>query len=277
MDIPQSDNSKTIYIEFELILDVYSLVFCSIRFHLDRKYHLNIDGNDVALLYGKTLKQGINDLLSTHSDKIDNSSQEGLDSDVNQIIDYFLDHKESLKPTVPSIHVLNELKKNENIDILLFTHIEDSLMTKIFTGELAKLMNVFVSFDDMLANPKLNENTTLIFGTINHLDTLMKIAQDANLVLIHVKQPKQEEMKRNIDTFGDLASVPFENYGFIKHLPCYEGALNKFELYKQIDTAEFPFWKSSIPIDTILLKGTVIKGFGRGSKELGVPTANLKV
>lgn len=277
MDINQEDSKKTIYIELELVLDVYSLVFCSTRFHLERKYHLHIDNQEVALFYGKTIKQGVNDLLSTHSDKLDNSSQEGVDSEVNEIINIFLNYKESLKPTVPSIHVLNELKKNENVDILLFSYIENIILSKIFTDELTQLMKEVVPFDDLVVNPNLNENTTLIFGCINHLDSIMNLSQKSNISVIHVKQPKQEECKLAINTFGNLAFVPFENYGLKKLDPCYEGELKKVELNKQINTAELPFWKASIPVDKIQLRGIVVNGFKRGSKELGVPTANLEL
>lgn len=47
------------------------------------------------------------------------------------------------------------------------------------------------------------------------------------------------------------------------------------ELNREINTPELPFWKGAIPLDSILLQGIVVKGFGRGSKDLGVPTANL--
>jgi riboflavin kinase len=36
-------------------------------------------------------------------------------------------------------------------------------------------------------------------------------------------------------------------------------------------------WGSQIPVPDFLLSGKVVRGFGRGSKQLGVPTANLEM
>lgn len=36
-------------------------------------------------------------------------------------------------------------------------------------------------------------------------------------------------------------------------------------------------WNFPSPIEDLVLRGTVIHGFGRGSKQLGVPTANVEM
>ena len=42
--------------------------------------------------------------------------------------------------------------------------------------------------------------------------------------------------------------------------------------------AEFQAWNTHVPLTpSLLLQGKVVKGFGRGSKQLGVPTANLEM
>lgn len=41
---------------------------------------------------------------------------------------------------------------------------------------------------------------------------------------------------------------------------------------------EFADWKYHVPLSPpLVLDGTVVKGFGRGSKQLGVPTANVEM
>lgn len=46
---------------------------------------------------------------------------------------------------------------------------------------------------------------------------------------------------------------------------------------KNLERPEFPLWSKN-PIKTdITLKGKVVHGFKRGSKELGVPTANIEM
>lgn len=114
MDQVKSTISKSVYIELELVLDIYSLVFCNVRFYLDTNFGIQIDNKDVATLYGKQLKQGVSDILILKlSDE--NLEQVSIDDHVANVIKIFEDSVMSLKPTVPSIHVINQLKKNENV------------------------------------------------------------------------------------------------------------------------------------------------------------------
>lgn len=46
---------------------------------------------------------------------------------------------------------------------------------------------------------------------------------------------------------------------------------------KTLNLPEFIEWKNNLVIDQITLKGTVVNGFKRGSKQLGVPTANIEM
>ena len=40
---------------------------------------------------------------------------------------------------------------------------------------------------------------------------------------------------------------------------------------------EFQLWTSHIPMDGIRIKGQIVKGFQRGSRQLGCPTANIEM
>ena len=41
---------------------------------------------------------------------------------------------------------------------------------------------------------------------------------------------------------------------------------------------EFRFWQNHTPLkNELIISGNVVKGFGRGSKQLGVPTANIEM
>eukprot|EP00353_Schmidingerella_taraikaensis_P006718 CAMPEP_0185593756 /NCGR_PEP_ID=MMETSP0434-20130131/72531_1 /TAXON_ID=626734 ORGANISM="Favella taraikaensis, Strain Fe Narragansett Bay" /NCGR_SAMPLE_ID=MMETSP0434 /ASSEMBLY_ACC=CAM_ASM_000379 /LENGTH=186 /DNA_ID=CAMNT_0028220585 /DNA_START=541 /DNA_END=1099 /DNA_ORIENTATION=+ len=55
--------------------------------------------------------------------------------------------------------------------------------------------------------------------------------------------------------------------------------INLASLQAEISTLpEFADWKLHVPIEpALVLEGTVVKGFGRGSKQLGVPTANVEM
>ena len=43
------------------------------------------------------------------------------------------------------------------------------------------------------------------------------------------------------------------------------------------DLEEYQHWHTHIPIEGLELSGRIVKGFNRGSKQLGVPTANIEM
>lgn len=104
------------------------------------------------------------------------------------------------------------------------------------------------------------------------------LSHEKKVNIVHVRHPKDEEgLTLELESYKNLDSIPFENYGFPKLSPCYEGSLMRVELNREFKTAELPFWKATIPLEKIELHGRVVNGYKRGSKELGVPTANLEM
>ena len=102
-----------IFIELELVIDIYSLLFSIIRINLLNGKNVHISNKDISNLYGKSLRQGTQDLLaSVASDKF---STEEIDEFINTVQESFTNiYSSTLKPTVPTIHVINELNKNQN-------------------------------------------------------------------------------------------------------------------------------------------------------------------
>ena len=57
----------------------------------------------------------------------------------------------------------------------------------------------------------------------------------------------------------------------------------KFISLKDLNSIKLPremtqWTQSSVPLaETLVINGTVVKGFGRGSAQLGIPTANIEM
>lgn len=192
----------------------------------------------------------------------------------------FKDSALSLKPTVPSIHVINELKSRSSATIKLFSYIESDILSTIVSPSFISLTDSILSINQVINEESFGSDLSLIiFGSLCYLNDFEKLTLDSpNIKLINVQLPKvANESDPGVATYQSLDKIPFENYELPKLQPCYEGSLLRVELNKEIKTAELAFWKDTIAIEKIELQGRVVNGYKRGSKELGVPTANLEM
>ena len=277
MDQVKSTISKSVYIELELVLDIYSLVFCNVRFYLDTNFGIQIDNKDVATLYGKQLKQGVSDILILKlSDE--NLEQVSIDDHVANVIKIFEDSVMSLKPTVPSIHVINQLKKNENVWIKLFTYLEENINTML-EQTFSTIVNEMITIGKFLEGESIADDSVIVFGCLTYAKEFERMTETNKLTLINIPHPKEENNAEEfgVEIYRSLDKVPFENFDLPKIDPWFEGSLLRVELNKEFKTAELPFWRKTIPLEKIELSGRVVNGYKRGSKELGVPTANLEM
>ena len=55
------------------------------------------------------------------------------------------------------------------------------------------------------------------------------------------------------------------------------GDLKRVELGRELATPELDYWHTVKEIPELSLTGQVVHGFNRGSKELGIPTANIEM
>ena len=149
MDVTKEAISKTLFIELELVMDIYSLVFCNIRFHLERKYHLEINNKEVTALYGKTLYEGIKDVLTPKLAELKIDEEINIDEQVQEILDGFRSNSASLKPTVPSIHVIQQLKKDRDVSVVLFTYLEMDTVNAILDPAFVKQVDEIKSVHDV--------------------------------------------------------------------------------------------------------------------------------
>ena len=92
--------------------------------------------------------------------------------------------------------------------------------------------------------------------------------------LVRPRKLTQYEGVMDLEQLTDILPgiKPFQPMGSNKYI-----ALSSLE--KEITALpEFADWSESMPMpQPISLEGKVVKGFGRGSKQLGVPTANIEM
>lgn len=279
MDTQKLNMSKKVYIELELVLDIYSLVFWNIRFHLERLYGIEIDNQKISNLYGKPLKEGIKDIIAPKLAEMESKVELDIDDQVAQIIQSFKNSSPSLKPTVPSIHVLKQLKKDSNVQIYLFTYLDMAVVKEIIQPEFSKLVEGIMTVHEMREAPEQfsADINLLIFGCVAYYLEFETLATEKKVNLCHVQHAKSSDgLTLEIDSYKNLDQIAFETYNLPKLSPCYEGSLMRVELNREFKSSELPFWQTTIPLEKIELKGRVVNGFKRGSKELGVPTANLE-
>jgi len=275
MENQTHEESKTIYIELELVVDIYSLIFWCVRFHLELNHQIQIDNKEVSILYGKSLHKGIKDLLTNQSGGFKNDKD--VEAEISKIIDSVKTYGKTLKPMVPNVHVLKTLEKDENLSIEFFSYLEsDTLSTVINEGYLA-LASKTRSIDELIESTDTftSKSNIIIFGCSIYFTELDKLAKDKEATLLHVRHAKDEVSKVELNSHATLDSIKFEDYSLPKFSHWYDDSLKKVELHRELKTSELPFWESTLPIEKTQLQGKVVNGFKRGSKELGVPTANL--
>lgn len=218
MESQLENHINAFYIELELVLDIYSLVFCSIRFHLERKYKKEISNNQVALLYGKSMKEGVLEVLEKALEGEDDAIH--IEEEAEEVITKFLEHSKSLKPTVPSIHILNELKRLSDAKIILFSYLQEEILSKITDPKLVELVTAVKNFDEVFSNlgeGQLSEKTMVIYGSLNHSEVFTEFVTSKKINLVHVSQPKQESLDK--ESYKNIEAIPFEKYGLAKLSP----------------------------------------------------------
>ena len=272
------ESVQNIYIELELIIDIYSLLFSIIRINLINKHNIFIINKDITYLYGKNLKQGVIDLLRYVGNG--SISEKEIDAFIIDVIKSFVEtFSSTLKPTVPSIHVIRELRKNKNLTLSSFTHFDIDDLQGIMKDEFIDMFEWIYPFNEFLNYiASINkEQSLIVFGSRNKFNEIKSVISEENISFINVKLPMEVDETSLIQEYKSLDLIPFENYGLLKLSPLFEGTLHKFDLNKDLNTPELQFWDKTVSIEGILLTGKVVHGFQRGSKQLGVPTSNIEM
>jgi len=105
----------------------------------------------------------------------------------------------------------------------------------------------------------------------------MRASASANDMDLRLVRPRKLAAYENIPDLLDQRNFCIGENSF-EFIPAPSNKfINLVSLSEEISVLpEFANWKHHVALEPpLLLAGVVVKGFGRGSKQLGVPTANL--
>lgn len=159
----------------------------------------------------------------------------------------------TVKPHIHSIAVLTELKEQNDLTIISF--IEEEIVSLCLANySLMEGIPVLYILHDELLSVLQPYHSVPHIVYLNHLPT-HQTCTTANFKSVHISFPARESCEESYETLWSLYSVPELSYEY-----------------------RYNLWNSYISLPQILtLEGNIVKGFGRGSSDLGFPTANLEV
>jgi riboflavin kinase len=157
----------------------------------------------------------------------------------------------SIKPHIHSISVLKSLK--QHIDLSLISFIESEIVEVCIDNcsDLQGIPILYTSHSDLLSTLSSSPVSTIY---LSHLPS-HQACRNADFSSVHISFPSREKAEDSYETLWSLHPIAEESYEF-----------------------RYKLWSSSVSLsNSIALEGSIVKGFGRGSSELGFPTANLEV
>ena len=155
----------------------------------------------------------------------------------------------SIKPHICSISVLKSLKEDMNLCLISFIESEIVELCIDNYSYLQGIPILYTSNSDLLST--LSSSSTLY---LSHLPS-HQACRNAGFSSVHISFPSKEKAEESYETLWSLHPIGEESYEF-----------------------RYKIWSSYVRLsECFILEGTIVKGFGRGSSELGFPTANLEV
>jgi len=159
----------------------------------------------------------------------------------------------SVRPHLNSYSVLKALKDNQNT-IKLISFLEQEYTEHVLQSysPFAELIDgvEYLSYQDLLQINPSSLGTDCLY-VLNDLSLTTKLRKQG-LEAKHVKFPREESDELSLNHLADLVDTT--------------------------QTCEFFLWKNSVVLEnTPVMVGSIVSGFGRGSKDLGFPTANLEL
>ena len=280
-----------IYLDLELVLDTYSLLFCVCRARLYSAYGISLANTDLSFLYAKSVREGVRHILERRASKALSALNETEAEETERIVAEFLRHLPSLKPTVLNLEIIAYLGDQEaqgGPQTHYISALEEetlkpalALYAAILPEERVLQVAPTAPLPAALTEPQGDQQRALVVtGSAKLAQRLTE--QDAAVLISYVQYSqfaKQPELQ-SILTFKQLADVPFASHLQRGAKPYSQAeTLKRVDLGESVSFLEIPFWRAnSMPMPSPLsLSGRVVPGFKRGSKELGVPTANLEM
>ena len=308
-------NKCFLLINVELLFDFRSILFTIARFTNDKfKFKKNLNQNFFNSLKFSNIDEFVNSFIKNESEDIDNESKnsEILKQNIkgNPVLN-------TVKPKLVSCSELSYLTKilktkDNNLEVILFfkdnyyaevlkkLEVESSF-NKIFknVSKLSIESIHDINFKEFFENNDGNNLIILIDNEqIDHnLDNFEASKLQSNLKEKLNSYPNNKILFYNKPVLAKKNNFESENYfeDMIKSICQIQSLdyLQTISIYKELNGSQFinkyskeyinkkfdflPLWRNSNSIPEISIFGKVIPGFKRGSKLLGVPTANIEI
>jgi riboflavin kinase len=280
--------NKRVLFNIDTVFDFYSVLFSVYRGYFSNK---NYDIQKLkSHIEGHNLEGGLKNLLNNipnFSNKID---YQEMYSDIRPYIDeYFV----AIKPVIGSYTTITNLAKHKNevafytrfepylIDLIKLVHKEwfnyDILYFKEDLKELLHSKQEEINYDTILieSNPGLllNLKKQSLVGKAMLMINSKNLKQD-----IESKPETILELeKNNIQTYAKFQDINWKKYEIDNDI---EWLTPEFIVNSksQPTNEEFKVWRNIVKLSKPFeITSKIIHGFGRGSKSLGCPTANLDI
>jgi len=190
----------------------------------------------------------------------------------------------TIKPRIPGAAFVNHLH-NCDINLVFITSFEMKLVDFILEG-----FKGLISKDDVVERKEVLEKGEKAVGdkgillskdlVISEDEDFLRSILAPNSVLVGKRSRKENEENQveqfNMKEAPILSEINLENFGIHNAIWKEEKTVVDFEC--TLECFEFGYWHNVKKLVSVIkLEGLVEKGFGRGSKLLGVPTANLSM
>ena len=261
------DSNKIFLLNLSKLFDFSSITFALIKqYEESENKNSNIDFGDLNL----------NDFRITNFENLFNKFSKG-DNKIKEELKQFFLNSDLFKCVKPKLILLSQIYFliNQNLidknNFYIFFEDEKFLdfLGKDYLNEFKNITNINnIIFIDDLVKKLQNNNNNKIFYIENEKFLNEKIKTFKNLNLINEK-----EFDKFLESnFNENAKTIFSDFFKTEFIMKYQ----KEDIKKKFKF--FSLWKNYIFYkEKITIEGKIVSGFQRGSKQLGIPTANIEM
>eukprot|EP01016_Furgasonia_blochmanni_P056232 TRINITY_DN954_c0_g1_i18.p2 TRINITY_DN954_c0_g1~~TRINITY_DN954_c0_g1_i18.p2 ORF type:complete len:571 (-),score=87.17 TRINITY_DN954_c0_g1_i18:211-1923(-) len=288
-------------INVDLLVDFYSVYFSTIRFFLMKKYSVRLENKNKQQLELLSLDAGFRNIytqLTSNNGTTRNESTQvswtNFDEDYAEVKKLLNNYLPTVKPTIGAFTTVEYLAK-EQTTLLLHSFLDEDVSRSLLEIHKdwfpARAINApdAKTLVEKLRQLSGDQSFGIIDGSV---EALKQAASAQDVALVHVKNnafdqkddtPQYEASFSNVTNFlGSHRS--FEEVPWTKFLSsCQSEAIYPTQEF-MLSLGSSPLsrdlkaWGNVITLKTpVKIESQIIHGFGRGGRQLGIPTANLQM
>jgi len=265
-------NCKRAVLNLDLILDLQSIFVSAYKSFCEVSHHKEIK----SIVENNTKTQG----ASLFRDYLAKNMIPYTEQDINSAVGYLL---KTVKPQIASIRTLRLLEKN-GFDIILTTDLDKESLGVVSKyadlgfpmleneGDcLSVVQEMIGKYNDVYVFEGVPENLKKLVG--------LNSTQIKELILIKNKEFHNKgvmETSENFRSFISFEEVDWSLLG-VKDAEFYQSEyILNLKVHPKND--ELQHWNNVAYLDEpIYVNSDIVEGFGRGGRQLGIPTANLRM